>query len=341
MCKMKSERFNNRLEILGPQITDSFTASKMEGADNKTIEMGLKGPESLEVKIERDADAKIENASEVFESPEKLRIYLIDVSPHSGGGSGASTLQRVIEKETPETTMIYCFAGMEPPKISLSLLQLYSTWLNLGRLNIIQPPGKAVGTSKAAAAVSSAAGYDGGSTTHTLAFTVGQLVHLYKPEETKIFIASEDFNLFNVVLCLRQGGFEVESSWPDPESVQCNDDILFTVVSQIQSLQTLQPEISLPRTIDGFRQFLRTQCQLPPYISLESVMRAMQEKGMISFHKGMAHYDPPVMLSVESVQFAGDDTPYEPYASLYQQQLQHLQTGARPDRRSRRSEKRK
>lgn len=258
----------------------------------------------------------------------KMRIYMIDVSPHSGGGSGASTLQRVIEKETPETTMIYCFSGMEPPKISLSLLPLYSSWLNLGRLNIIEPPGK-VRTNVSAVI---GGGYDGGSTTHTLAFMAGQLVHSFKPDQTKIFIASEDFNLFNAVLCLRQAGFEVESSWPDPESVQCNDDILYTTVTQIQNIQQRQPDLSLPRTIDGFRQFLRTQCQLPPYISVESIMRAMQEKGMISFHKGQTHYEPPVMLGGEFNEIVS--------SPMHTQRRPHLPPTEGGER-ARRSEKRK
>lgn len=210
----------------------------------------------------------------------KTRVYLIDLSPESGGGSGASTLQRVIEKENRQYTVIYCFAGIQPPKISLALLGPYSEWLQAGKLHIIDPPGKR-----------QAGDNRGGSTTHTLAFTAGQLVHQFQPETTKVFVASEDYDLFNVVLCLRNAGFEVESSWPDPESVQCSDDILYTVVTQIQRIQT-EP----PRTLDGFRNFLRTQCKLPTYISLESVMRAMQEKGMISFHKGVTHYDPPVML---------------------------------------------
>jgi len=227
-----------------------------------------------------------ESAGENEERQEvlKTRIYLIDVSPDSGGGSGASTLQRVIEKEDRTNTIIYCFAGTQPPKISLALLNQYSLWLQDKRLHIIEPPGKH-GNHPSLQPDS------GGSTTHTLAFTAGKLVHEFQPETTKIFVASEDFDLFNVVLCLRNAGFEVESSWPDPESVKCDDDILYTVISQIQRLKT-EP----PRTLDNFRAFLRNQCNLPPYISLESVMRSMQEKGIISFHKGITHYDPPVML---------------------------------------------
>jgi hypothetical protein len=235
--------------------------------------------------FDTDGESKSTPVRDQVREQRQNRVYLIDVSD-SGGGSGASTLQQVIEKEHYSNTSIYCFAGMQPPKISLALLAKYSEWLQHGKLHIVEPPGKQRKTG-----VGSSEG-DGGSATHTLAFTAGQLTQWFKPELTKIFIASEDFALFNVVLCLRNVGFEVESSWPDPESILCNDDILFSVVSQIQRLAT-----DPPRTLDGFRTFLRSQCKLPSYISLESVMRAMQEKGMISFHRGIAHYDPPVILN--------------------------------------------
>ena len=55
-------------------------------------------------------------------------------------------------------------------------------------------------------------------------------------ENTQIFVASENLSLHSVVVWLRQEGFQVESSWPDPESVQCTDEIMYTVLKIMQEM---------------------------------------------------------------------------------------------------------
>ena len=211
-----------------------------------------------------------------IDTPSRERLYLIDVS------TCGNTLQKVIEKENMKNTIIYCFSGAHAPKISLAVLDQYSAWLQEKRLFIIGPP----------PTTSSAPSTEiGDTTTPSLAFWAGKLVSTFAPENTKIFISSEDFSLYSVVLWLRDGGFEVESSWPEPESVQCNDDILYTVITQIQRLH-MEP----PKDTESFIQFLRKNCRLPNYISSKSVLKTMQSKGMITFHKGVINYHAPVLL---------------------------------------------
>lgn len=173
--------------------------------------------------------------------------------------------------------MIYCFCNTEPPRISLGLLQQYSEWIQKKRLHIVEPPFKV--------------GHSNYSVSQTLAFWAGKLITDYPAEETRIFIASEDTSLYNIVLWLRKEGYQVESSWPDLESVQCNDEILCMVLKVIQAVGA-----SPPLTLDKFMEFLRQECKLPPYISLESVVKQMQERGFISLHRGQLQFDMPVFL---------------------------------------------
>lgn len=65
-------------------------------------------------------------------------------------------------------------------------------------------------------------------------------VFRYQPETTKIFVAADDFSLYNLVLCLRNDGFEVESSWPEPDSVQCDDEMLCTIMTVIQKMDMVR-----------------------------------------------------------------------------------------------------
>ena len=104
--------------------------------------------------------------------------------------------------------------------------------------------------------------------------------------------------MFNVVAWLRGEGYQVQSSWPDLDSVQCTDEILYTVMKMIE--ETGQRP---PCSLEHFIQFLQTQCKIPAYISMESVITKMQQMGFLSLHRGQLKFEMPIFIdpSVRSV----------------------------------------
>lgn len=220
---------------------------------------------------------------------ETEQLYLIDMS------KGSDNLERIIAKENVATTTVYCFCNAQTPKVPLIMLQKYSEWLQKKKLFIISPalpPQQMEHQSNESATAAAAAN----GLSYTLSYWIGKLTTTYLPKTTRIFIASEDVSLYNVVLALRQDGYEVGSNWPDRDSVQCTDDILCTVLKIIQQTDN----VPLPGTLDAFTKYLRSNCHLPPYISLESVIRQLQQKGFISLHRGTLQYDFPVFLDAAS-----------------------------------------
>lgn len=218
-------------------------------------------------------------------------------------------LQAIIDKEDMQACIIYAFCGTHAPKISLASLEKYSAWLHSKHLHIVQvphyssaggndkydkcsggggistkgpDPHHCVGGDESSAAAS--------AVSHLISFWIGKLLVQYSPTTTKMFLASQDTTLYPIILSLRQDGYEVESSWPDLESVECTDDILYSVLKVIQSVG------SPPDSIDHFAKFLRQECHLPEYISLKSMIKQMIRKGFISVHKGAVDYHLPVFV---------------------------------------------
>lgn len=200
----------------------------------------------------------------------KHKLYLVDTEtiPHN--------LQRIIANENSAMTTIYCFCADVAPKVPLDSLQQYSDWLQHERLHIIQLPKGQPPQCEA-------------STILTLAYFAGKLAAAYDPQKTQVFVASDNTDLYTVVLWLRQSGFEVESSWPDLESVQCTDDILCAVLRVMQ-------ETTPPTDLTEFMHYIRNECKLPPYVSLESVIREMQHKDFIKVHRGELQFELPIFL---------------------------------------------
>lgn len=228
-----------------------------------------------------------------MEDDQKQKLYLVDMTTVPGN------LQRIIEREDIAHTEIYCFCSQQAPKISLSLLKKYSEWLQGNKLHIVQPP-----TIPQLAAPED---NEGSVIAQTLAYWIGKLTTIHPAATTRVFVASDDTALYNLVLWLRHDGYEVESSWPDAQSVECTDEILCTVLKIVQ-----QTDSPLPNELGKFMQFLRNECKLPPYVSLESVVREMQQRGFITLHRGSLNYDLPIFLDALS-----DATPPHPAATRH------------------------
>lgn len=235
-------------------------------------------------------DVKYETVDVATATNEALKkvVYLIDMDsmPHA--------LQSVIEKENVDHTIIYCFCNRNAPKVSLASLERYSTWIQKRHLHIIDPPpvkganGTASGSCNEAF-VGEGQVMEGYNVSIAIAFWVGKLLSEHK--ESKWFISSNDTSLYQVVMRMREAGCQVESSWPELESVQCDDEILYRVLRVIQHVKTPPPS-----TLDGFMEFLRSECKLPIFISIESVVRQLQERGFVLVHRGQLHFELPVFL---------------------------------------------
>ncbi len=222
---------------------------------------------------------------------EKLRLYLVDMV------TLPQNLQAIIDKEDMQACIIYAFCSAHAPKISLVSLEKYSAWLQAKRLHIIQMPragSGAGGAGSGAEGGGTVSAHAGTGVSHLISFWMGKLLGKQSTTNTKIFLASQDTTLYPIVLALRQEGFEVESSWPDLESVECTDDILYSVLKVIQGVG------SPPESVDQFAKFLRQECHLPEYISLKSMIKQMMHKKFISVHKGTVQYHLPVF--VESIE---------------------------------------
>lgn len=193
-------------------------------------------------------------------------IYLVDMVtlPHN--------LQSIIEKQDPSNTVVYAFCGQESPRVALGLVPKYSEWVQKQRLHIIEP----------------ATPLDTSQVSQSLAFWAGKLMQVHGSESSQFFIASEDSDIHPIAVLLRKEGYTVESSWPDPESVMCDDDTLCTVLRLVQSSR------DPPRTLKQFLAFLKDK--LPPYMSIESVIRKMQQEDIITLHKGAVQFSFPVFL---------------------------------------------
>jgi hypothetical protein len=225
-------------------------------------------------------------------SQEKLRLYLVDMV------TLPQNLQAIIDKEDIQACIIYAFCGSHAPKISLASLEKYSAWLHSKHLHIVQVPPHTgsvttsgiLNTEKGGHPIKDGDDSPAAAVSHLIAFWMGKLMSQYSPTTTKVFVASQDTTLYPIILSLRQDGYEVESSWPDLESVECTDDILYSVLKVIQSVG------SPPDSIDHFAKFLRQECHLPEYISLKSMIKQMMRKGFISVHKGAVDYHLPVFV---------------------------------------------
>lgn len=227
-------------------------------------------------------DHEMDNEHSPSSSPQKdkIRLYLIDMT------SPNHNLQYVIDNESLDSCMVYCFCDDKPPKIPLGFLGRYSEWIHKKKLCIVEPHKNKKGNAFNV------------NISQTLAFWAGKLTYEYKKEDTKIFISSDDTQLFNIILTLRQQGYTVESSWPDMDSVQCNDEILCGVMKVIQQQPTPPPT-----TLDAFMEFLKTECRIPYYISLESVVRQMQSRGFITVRRdqGELAYEMPIFLEESEI----------------------------------------
>jgi hypothetical protein len=219
--------------------------------------------------------------------PLKKVVYLIDMD------SMPNALQSIIEKENVDQTIIYCFCNRNSPKVSLASLERYSTWIQKRHLHIIDPPptkgSSSIPSGSGGGGPAAASQGEGYNVSIAIAFWVGKLLAEHKG--AKWFISSNDTSLYQVVLRMREAGCQVESSWPELESVQCDDEILYRVLRAIQHVKTPPPS-----TLDGFMEFLRRDCKLPIFISIESVVRQLQDRGFVLVHRGQLHFELPVFL---------------------------------------------